>query len=106
MRYILCLLTLLWSVPAHAGPFDETRYCTTSGRPPIKRSTTTTGVFKRLHPCPSTNLPYGPCPAWVIDHVIPLASCGCDSVSNLQWLPTADALSKDRWERKTYQCPP
>ena len=29
-------------------------------------------AFKREHPCPATHLPTGPCPGYIIDHVIAL----------------------------------
>jgi len=66
--------------------------------------------FRKLHPCPSTGQTKGACPHWQVDHVIPLASCGCDIVENLQWLKTeiktcAGSLCKDRWERKINACP-
>lgn len=91
----------------------ENRYC-----PPIRRganggihrSAGIVAAFKREHPCPSTGLSVGRCDGWQIDHVIPLASCGCDAVSNMQWLPVQiktckGEFCKDRWERSVYQCP-
>lgn len=71
----------------------------------IKRSSTVLASFQKQHPCPSTGLPYGSCPGWAKDHVIPLACGGCDSVENLQWLKNtikscAGTECKDRWERK------
>lgn len=81
----------------------ETRYCgepqrTATGK--IKRSAEVRRQFERLYP-----LPQGyDRSMWQIDHVIPLASGGCDAVRNMQWLPTviktcADDDCKDRWER-------
>jgi len=66
--------------------------------------------FRSHHACPSTGRRSGACPGWQVDHVIPLASCGCDVVENLQWLKTeiktcAGSLCKDRWERKINRCP-
>lgn len=66
--------------------------------------------FRKIHPCPATGLTSGACPGWQVDHVIPLASCGCDIVENLQWLKNevktcAGTLCKDRWERKINTCP-
>ena len=65
--------------------------------------------FRKIHECPSTGRNTGACPGWQVDHVIPLASCGCDIVENLQWLKTeiktcAGSLCKDRWERKINTC--
>lgn len=94
-------------------PLKEYRQC---GAPPrnadgtIKRSTTVINTYKRLHPCPVTGSTTGACPGWQINHVIPLASGGCDAVSNMMWLPnqiktcTADYCI-DRWERKYYNVP-
>lgn len=67
--------------------------------------------FRKLYPCPTTGLTTGACPGWSMDHVVPLASCGADAVSNLQWLPNGiksgvGTLPKDRWERSVYRCGP
>lgn len=85
----------------------ETRVCGASARlsdGTIARSRTVTAAFQRQHPCPVNGLKVGACPGWAINHVIPLASGGCDAVSNLQWLPVqikscADPYCVDRWER-------
>lgn len=65
----------------------------------IYRSRTEIARFKRMHPCPATGLPHGPCRGWVIDHKIPLACNGPDSVRNMQWQTRHEAKIKDRWER-------
>lgn len=57
-------------------------------------------AFKKAHPCPATGRHYGPCPGWIIDHIVPLCAGGPDRVSNLQWQTTADAKIKDRTERR------
>lgn len=106
-------LLLLAATTAVAGPLDETRYCGLPRRDAsgaIVRSSAVVAAFRRIHPCPSTGLRSGPCPGWSVDHVIPLASCGCDVVANAQWLPNelksaAGTLAKDRWERRVYRCP-
>lgn len=82
----------------------ETRYCEgpkrySNGR--IVRSMTVVKEFERQHPLPVQYKRED----WQIDHVIPLASGGCDAVRNMQWLPKtiktcADDDCKDRWERK------
>lgn len=97
-----------WQV--YAGPLDETRYC---GKPArmadgsIRRRADVLREFQRIHPCPSTLSTEGPCPGWSKNHTVPLACGGCDSVSNLQWLPVdikacAGAHCIDRFERKIY----
>lgn len=111
-RFVLACFLLSVSLSVYSGPLDETRYC---GEPrrnangDISRRADVRAAFRRIYPCPSTGLSYGSCYGWQIDHVLPLASCGCDSVSNLQWLPVeiktcAGTICKDRWERSVYTC--
>lgn len=106
------VLLLLAALPVRADPLVETRYC---GAPvrladgTIKRSAAVRAAFQRVHPCPSTGLRTGACPGWSVDHVRPLSACGCDSVSNAQWLKNeikscAGTICKDRWERWVYTC--
>jgi hypothetical protein len=100
------------SGPAYpADPaMNEVRICGTPARDEtgrIKRRADVLLAFRDLYPCPSTWKTRGACPGWNIDHIIPLACSGCDSVPNLQWLPVeikrcAGAFCKDRWERKIY----
>ena len=71
----------------------------------IKRSSTVTSAYKRLHPCPSTGLTYGACPGWSLNHSIPLSCGGCDAVYNLTWMPNviktcSQPWCVDRYERK------
>lgn len=72
----------------------------------IIRNATVLKNFKSLYVCPSTGKNSGSCPGWAIDHVIPLACGGCDSLENLQWLPndikSAKYPAKDRWERQIH----
>ena len=72
--------------------------------PRIKRSKAVLDAFKRISPCPATGKSKGPCPGYVIDHVIPLACGGEDAIGNLQWQTVADAKAKDRWERIGCDC--
>jgi hypothetical protein len=55
--------------------------------------------FMHAHPCPSTGRTSGACPGYVADHIQPLACGGADAPSNLQWQTTAEAKTKDTWER-------
>jgi hypothetical protein len=77
----------------------ETRYC---GK--TERDAKVAAAFRRQNPCPATGLTTGACPDWQVDHVKPIDNGGCDSVSNMQWLPTwlktCAGHCKDRWERK------
>lgn len=111
-KILLVLLLLFYSFNslAHTDPLTESRYC---GEPlrdkngKIKRSTKVINRFKELYPCPATGSSNGACSGWAIDHVIPLSCGGCDSVSNMQWLPdelkSKEKTGKDRFERKVYQ---
>ena len=103
---LLCTLTIL---PALANsPLLETRYCgepkrNASGE--IIRRADVLAAFQKIHPCPSTGLKTGVCPSWQKNHDKPLACGGCDSVSNLSWVPEVIKTCKawyciDRHERK------
>ena len=77
-------------MPTSKAPASNTTGGSTSG--------TTSGTS-------GTGSTTGACPSWAIDHVIPLACGGCDSIENLQWLKNsikscAGTECKDRWERK------
>jgi hypothetical protein len=39
-------------------------------------------------------------PNHVVDHVVPLACGGEDTLANMAWQSTAEAKAKDAWERK------
>jgi hypothetical protein len=64
----------------------------------FKRSTRAKDVFMREHPCPSTGKTSGPCPGYVIDHVVPLKRGGADDPSNMQWQTTSESKAKDATE--------
>lgn len=98
---------------SYAGPLDETRYCgepKRNAKGEIVRRADVLAAFKKAHPCPATGLSTGSCPGWQMDHTIPLKCGGCDSVSNLAWLPVVikagpGQFPKDRWELKVYCSP-
>jgi hypothetical protein len=108
-KYAGILLALAFLLPAQVmatAASGDLRLCETRQ----VRGHAAKAEFRKIHPCPSTHLTQGACPGWQVDHVIPLASCGCDIVENLQWLKVeiktcAGALCKDRWERKINACP-
>jgi hypothetical protein len=56
--------------------------------------------FQRLNPCPANGQRRGPCPGYVVDHIVPLACGGADMPSNMQWQTEAAGKAKDRWERQ------
>lgn len=66
----------------------------------IERSASARNAFKRTHLCPATGQARGPCPGYVIDHVVPLCAGGEDAPSNMQWQTVANAKQKDRDERR------
>lgn len=75
----------------------------------ISRSSTAIKYFKQQNPCPSTGLTFGPCPGYSVDHIHPLAKCGFDHPTNMQWLKNtikscAGTECKDRWELNAYKC--
>ena len=94
-------------------PTKELRVCGVPERDEegkIARSTAVLNAYRKIHPCPVTGKSYGACPGWAINHVIPLAKGGCDSVINLQWLPVqikscSSEYCIDRWERTYYGDP-
>lgn len=120
-RWLLLLLVssplaahdVLQPLAPPGDPLAETRVC---GEPErwangvIKRRSAVTSAYRRIHPCPVTGLHTGPCPGWQMNHIIPLASGGCDSVTNIQWLPVqvktcTQPWCVDRWERTYYGRP-
>lgn len=105
---IALLVSLLSAFPA----LQDVRYC---GAPPrdasgqIIRRADVIRAYRQEVPCPSTGLKTGACPGWALNHTWPLICGGCDSVSNLAWMPNvlksgAGDLPTDRWEQKVY-CP-
>ncbi|PYT17368.1 MAG: HNH endonuclease [Acidobacteria bacterium] len=64
----------------------------------MARSTTAKHQFQKAHPCPANGRTSGPCPGYVIDHVVPLKRGGADAASNMQWQTAAGAKAKDRIE--------
>jgi hypothetical protein len=76
--------------------WDDLRPADLVNRP--RRSALAKADFKRGHPCPSTGLPHGPCPGYVIDHIQALKRGGPDVPSNMQWQTVEAAKAKDRIE--------
>jgi hypothetical protein len=82
----------------------ETRYCGTPKRDAngriIRRSAVIT-AYKKIHPCPSTGLyGSGACPDYSLNHNMPLACGGCDSVSNLMYMRNDAKKIVDGYERE------
>jgi hypothetical protein len=94
--FLLCLLIPINSIASsRRQPYNSHR----SHRTRYKRSTAARNAFKRSHPCPSTAMPRGACPGYVIDHIYPLECGGADAPFNMQWQTIAAGKAKDRWER-------
>lgn len=112
--FLLILFSLIGCQAQPINPLLETRYCGFVPRlanGDIKRRADVLTAFQKIHPCPSTGLTTGACPDWSKDHQIPLACSGCDSVSNLAWIPNiakscSKGYCKDRYERKIYAANP
>ena len=64
----------------------------------LRRCAAARAAFERANPCPSTGQPAGPCPGYVIDHIVALKRGGADDPSNMQWQTVADAKAKDKIE--------
>jgi hypothetical protein len=64
----------------------------------VKRCSAARAAFVRDNPCPSTGDVSGPCPGYVVDHIVPLRRGGDDDPSNMQWQTTEDAKAKDKIE--------
>lgn len=76
-------------------------YCVLCERTPsgrIRRSSSARHTFRDLNPCPATGETTGPCPGYIIDHIVPLKRGGSDSFENMQWQSTEDSKAKDRVE--------
>jgi hypothetical protein len=71
---------------------------------PAPRSQAAVNAFKREAPCPATGASRGPCPGYVVDHVVPLCAGGPDKPANMQWQTVAEGKLKDRDEMN--QCRP
>lgn len=109
----LVLVAVLFLCSTGQAMVDDVRYCYDITSVPrdadgnTLRSQAVVKKFKAVHPCPKTKLSTGPCPEWQVNHVIPLAVGGCDTIFNLQWLPTAIKTCAlptcvDRFERIIY----
>ena len=98
------LLVICSAAFAQTSPLVESRYCgapkrDASGR--IVRRADVIYAYRKAHPCPSTGaLGVGACPSWALNHTVPLACGGCDSVSNLSFMRTDAKKLVDSYERK------
>ena len=84
--------------PAEAQPPDAAQPPARDARGRIKRSAVARAQFMRMHPCPATGRHRGPCPGYVIDHIVALKRGGADRPGNMQWQTVQEARDKDRYE--------
>lgn len=121
MKVFVALLMYFAALTAHAtlpapgqiGAVNDPRYCGEPARDShgvIKRSQTQLKHFVAVFPCPATLESTTTCIGWAIDHIIPLATGGCDAPVNMIWLPDqlkscAGQVCVDRWERKYHAIP-
>lgn len=102
--------------PGTPGAPNDPRYCgepTRDKNGRITRSSKARSDFAKIWACPATHKHVPSCKNWQIDHVVPRASGGCDSVMNMQWLhdsiklrrDNCDVPTKDCWERSVYALP-
>ncbi len=97
-KFLFFLTALFFSGSLIAVHSD---YCVTCERDKhghIQRSLEAKKAFKKMQPCPSTSKPFGACPGYIIDHVIPLKRGGIDAPSNMQWQTVEESKEKDKWE--------
>lgn len=92
------LILLCAALHGHLLAADYCVPCPRDAQGRIQRSAGAKTDFKRQNPCPATLQPRGPCPGYVIDHIVALKRGGLDAPSNMQWQTRADAKAKDRWE--------
>jgi hypothetical protein len=83
------------------APDHTARFCTTcerDARGHIRRNPAARRAFQKMHPCPATGRMSGPCPGYVVDHIVALKNGGADDPSNMQWQTVEEARAKDRIE--------
>ena len=108
--FLLLVISLVfaWNFVASvfaAGHLVETRYCWPIVRDAngvIVRSAAVYREFRKIYPCPTTGLTYGPCAGWAANHDRPLACGGCDHLANLSWMRDDAKKLHDSYERKIY----
>ena len=92
-----------------AEQYQESRYCGPPKRNSvgtIERDAKVPYYYRKVHRCPSTGLFTGACPNYALNHVIPLACGGCDTVNNLTWMRNDIKKQQDVIERRIYAAEP
>ena len=98
LKFPLILAVALLSACTAVQPAPTSPVIQRDAHGRIERSQAARAAFKREHPCPATQQPKGPCPGYIIDHVIALKRGGPDTPANMQWQTVDEAKAKDRVE--------
>ena len=69
-KFLFFLITLFFSGSLLAVYSDYCVSCERDSHGHIKRSLEAKKAFKKMQPCPSTAKSFGPCPGYIIDHII------------------------------------
>lgn len=61
-------------------------------------------AFRKMNPCPATNLTTGACKGFVVDHFRPMCAGGLDHPTNMAWQNSVTAKKKDVIEIAFCRC--
>ena len=61
-------------------------------------------AFRKQNVCPATEKRAGPCPGYVVDHIMPLCAGGEDHPRNMAYMDVTSAKAKDVLEKRHCAC--